>query len=80
MAARSNAAVESNSREFVITRVLDAPRALVWKALTEPERLEHWCQPRALSECTVRCPAFNDIRRGDQRRRRRLNATSPVRV
>src|SRR2546427_12108977 len=29
-------------RELVIVRVLDAPRALVWKAWTEPERLKRW--------------------------------------
>jgi uncharacterized protein YndB with AHSA1/START domain len=28
-----------SDREFVITRVFDAPRELVWKAHTESERL-----------------------------------------
>jgi uncharacterized protein YndB with AHSA1/START domain len=28
--------------EFSITRVFDAPRDLVWKALTERERLMQW--------------------------------------
>jgi uncharacterized protein YndB with AHSA1/START domain len=52
MAARSSAAAESsqsNARELVITRVLDAPRALVWKALTEPERLERWWGPKGFT-------------------------------
>lgn len=31
--------------EFVITRVLDAPRDLVFKAWTERERLAHWWGP-----------------------------------
>jgi uncharacterized protein YndB with AHSA1/START domain len=32
--------------EFVISRVFDAPRDLVWKAWTEPERLFKWWGPR----------------------------------
>lgn len=29
-------------REIQVTRVFDAPRALVWKALTTPDLLEQW--------------------------------------
>jgi uncharacterized protein YndB with AHSA1/START domain len=29
-------------REIVMTRVFDAPRALVWEALTKPELLQRW--------------------------------------
>jgi uncharacterized protein YndB with AHSA1/START domain len=32
----------SGDREIVMTRVFDAPRELVWKALTEPELLKRW--------------------------------------
>jgi uncharacterized protein YndB with AHSA1/START domain len=32
-------------REFVITRTFDAPRDLVFKAWTEPERLAQWWGP-----------------------------------
>lgn len=32
--------------EFVMERVFDAPRELVWKALTEPERIPRWWGPR----------------------------------
>jgi len=46
MAARSDSSAESTETEFSITRVFDAPRALVWKAFTEPERLEQWWGPR----------------------------------
>ena len=31
-----------SDREIVITRVLDAPRRLVWEAWTNPEHLPHW--------------------------------------
>ncbi len=37
---------ESTSREFVIERVFDAPRELVWKAFTEADRLKHWWGPK----------------------------------
>ena len=33
-------------RELIITRIFDAPRALVWKAFTEPKHLKHWLGPR----------------------------------
>lgn len=29
--------------EIVITRLFDAPRALVWDAMTNPDRLMRWC-------------------------------------
>ena len=34
------------SADFVISRVFDAPRDLVWKAFTEPERMKEWSQGR----------------------------------
>jgi uncharacterized protein YndB with AHSA1/START domain len=30
------------SKDFVISRVLDAPRDLVWKCFTEPKRMQQW--------------------------------------
>lgn len=35
--------------EFVITRVFDAPRALVWKVFTESEHLAHWWGPKGFT-------------------------------
>lgn len=48
-------AAERASREFVMSRVFAAPRALVFKAFTEPERLMQWFGPREwpLSFCEV---------------------------
>jgi uncharacterized protein YndB with AHSA1/START domain len=40
---------ETNSSEFVLSRVLDAPRALVWKAFTEAERLKEWWGPKGFT-------------------------------
>lgn len=34
------------SADFVISRVFDAPRDLVWKAFTEAERMKQWWGPK----------------------------------
>src|SRR5215831_16791476 len=36
-------------RELVITRVFDAPRRLVFKTWTEPERLVRWWGPKGFT-------------------------------
>ncbi len=47
---KTGAAVTATSdREFVITRVFDAPRELVWKAHSEVERLKHWWGPKGFT-------------------------------
>jgi uncharacterized protein YndB with AHSA1/START domain len=33
----------------VITRIFDAPRELMWKAMTDPNHLKHWWGPRAMT-------------------------------
>jgi uncharacterized protein YndB with AHSA1/START domain len=38
-------ASEAADRDVVVTRVLDAPRALVFEAWTQPEHVVHWWQP-----------------------------------
>jgi uncharacterized protein YndB with AHSA1/START domain len=42
-------------KELLITRELDAPRELVWKAFTEPERLAQWWGPKGFQwiGCTL---------------------------
>ncbi len=57
-AARSGSAATftmPSDREIVITRVFDAPRHLVFKAWTEPERLVRWWGPSGFTtpSCTV---------------------------
>ncbi len=39
-------AADAISTDFVISRVFDAPRELVWKAFTEPERMQQWWGPK----------------------------------
>ena len=36
-------------REIIITRVLDAPRELVWKAWTDPRHVVHWWGPNGFT-------------------------------
>jgi uncharacterized protein YndB with AHSA1/START domain len=49
MAARTSTATRSAERELVITRAFDAPRALVFKVWTEPERLVRWWGPEGFT-------------------------------
>ncbi|MCU1334596.1 MAG: hypothetical protein JWO19_177 [Bryobacterales bacterium] len=51
---------ESAQREFSISRVFDAPRDLVWKAVTESERLMHWWGPKGFTMLVCQV----DLRRG----------------
>ena len=32
--------------DFVLSRVLNAPRDLVWKCFTDPEHMKHWWGPK----------------------------------
>jgi uncharacterized protein YndB with AHSA1/START domain len=43
---RNSAATKPEIREFMISRVFDAPADLVWKAFNEPERMKHWWGPK----------------------------------
>ncbi len=43
------AKMKQTEGEFVITRVFDAPRELVWKAWTERERLMQWFGPKGFT-------------------------------
>jgi uncharacterized protein YndB with AHSA1/START domain len=43
--ATNDAATNAALGEFVISRVFDAPRELVWKTFTESEHLAHWWGP-----------------------------------
>src|SRR4030088_2019452 len=50
MAERTDAVVtKSTPRELIISRVFDAPRALVFEAWTKPEHLVHWFGPNGFT-------------------------------
>lgn len=42
---RSNDAAPTADREIVATRIIDAPRSLVWKVWTEPDHVKNWWGP-----------------------------------
>jgi uncharacterized protein YndB with AHSA1/START domain len=46
MTAAAQKSQPSDEREFTVTRLFDAPRELVWKCFTEPERMKEWWGPK----------------------------------
>jgi uncharacterized protein YndB with AHSA1/START domain len=53
-------AAGTDTRELVVTRVIDAPRQLVFKAWTQPEHIARWWGPHGFT--TIHCEM--DIRVG----------------
>jgi uncharacterized protein YndB with AHSA1/START domain len=41
--------ITTRSSDFVISRDLDAPRDLVWKCFTDPERMKQWWGPKGFT-------------------------------
>jgi uncharacterized protein YndB with AHSA1/START domain len=37
------------TKDFVLTRIFDAPRELMWKCFTEPERMKQWWGPKGFT-------------------------------
>lgn len=37
------------AKDFVMSRVFDAPRDLLWKCFTDPERMKHWWGPKGFT-------------------------------
>jgi uncharacterized protein YndB with AHSA1/START domain len=50
----------ANDRELILTRTMDAPPELVFKAWTAPEMMKHWFVPKPWSIARVE----NDVRPG----------------
>lgn len=46
-------ATRQDTKTLVIERTFDAPRELVWKALSEPERMKRWWGPRTFTAPVV---------------------------
>jgi uncharacterized protein YndB with AHSA1/START domain len=42
-------ATEANSADFVVSRVFDAPRELVWECFTDPEHMKEWWGPKGFA-------------------------------
>jgi uncharacterized protein YndB with AHSA1/START domain len=68
-ATASNAAIKDR-HEIVITRVFDAPRALVFRMWTEREHFSQWMRPPGFA--TVVCEAMDARPGGKVRTRMRL--------
>ncbi|MBF0292407.1 MAG: SRPBCC domain-containing protein [Nitrospinae bacterium] len=67
----SNFGVNSaGQRELVITRVFDAPRALVWQVWTDPKHIMRWWGPNGFSNSSCE----SDLRVGG---RFHLNMSAP---
>jgi uncharacterized protein YndB with AHSA1/START domain len=41
--------METSDKELKITRLINAPRELVWKMWTEPEHIRHWWGPKGFT-------------------------------
>jgi len=59
MAAKANEALQA-ARAFTLTRLLRAPRQLVFRAFVEPEQMRHWWVPAGFTLLTCRL----DLREG----------------
>lgn len=57
MAAGNAAAAESGDRELTITRVFDAPRAMVWKVWTDPDHMVNWLGPKGFTGKIIKIDA-----------------------
>jgi uncharacterized protein YndB with AHSA1/START domain len=44
-----NPTEQTADREIVISRVFDAPREVVWQAMTDPQHVIHWWGPRGFT-------------------------------
>jgi uncharacterized protein YndB with AHSA1/START domain len=55
MADANKTGVHPGDKPFTITRVLDAPRDLVWRVYTEEKHLKHWWGPKGFKmlKCTM---------------------------
>jgi uncharacterized protein YndB with AHSA1/START domain len=47
--ATNTVAADTTGRELVVTRLIDAPRRLVFKAWTEPEHVARWWGPQGFT-------------------------------
>ena len=56
-AGKNDAPALVGDREIVATRLLDAPRALVFKAWTDPEHIGQWWGPKGFTTTTYKMDA-----------------------
>ncbi len=49
MTPHKSEVVPASDREIIVTRVLDAPRELVWEAWIDPKQVEKWWGPKGFT-------------------------------
>ena len=49
MATHKSEVIPASDREIIITRVLEAPRELVWEAWTDPQQVVKWWGPQGFT-------------------------------
>lgn len=49
MSAKNPPSEKPSDREIVIARTFDAPRELVWRAMTDPQHVVNWWGPRGFT-------------------------------
>lgn len=76
MPARAGAVAATAAPELIITRVFDAPRALVFKVWTQPEHLARWWGPQGFT--TLACEM--DVRPGGAWYRRMRSADGTLSI
>jgi uncharacterized protein YndB with AHSA1/START domain len=54
MATQTKAAVDTSDREFLVTRLFDAPRELVFDAFSDPVHISNWWGPRGFTTTTTK--------------------------
>ena len=77
MAASDTRTSGPDEAELVITRVFDAPRALVFKAWTQPEHLVRWWGPGGFTTPHANRTAVNGVRGPHRAPKRRIHAKPP---
>jgi uncharacterized protein YndB with AHSA1/START domain len=60
MPAKASDALRAETRDFTLTRLLAAPRDLVFRAFVEPDRMRQWWVPRGFTML----PCKLDLREG----------------
>ena len=54
MTTNNRPGTEPAGQDLVITRVFDAPRALVWRAWTDPDHVTHWWGPKGFTAPVIK--------------------------
>src|SRR5882724_5861172 len=54
MAQKNKPTTDTSDREISLSRVFDAPRELVWRAMTDPTQVVQWWGPKGFTDTLVK--------------------------